>query len=70
MATSGCTFGMATGATFTAVVLVIPLNGFADIDNAQARVTGAFHLSHGSHEGFPFIDTMDSMHEQLFILKL
>jgi hypothetical protein len=66
MATPRSAFSVAAGAAFAAIVLTIPLNGFADIDNAKARITGTFHLSHSSHERPPFIDTIESTYERLF----
>ena len=43
------TFGMAGGTGLAAVVLPRFLDRFAGIDNAQARVTGTFHLSNSCH---------------------
>jgi hypothetical protein len=69
MATTRSAFSMTTGTTLTAVILTILLNGFTDINNAQAGFAGTFHLSHGSHGRFPFIDTIGLTPEQSFTLN-
>jgi hypothetical protein len=70
MTTAGGAFGMTTGTAFTAIVMTIPLNGIADVNDAQARFTSAFHLSHGSHDRSPFIDTIGSILERVFTLNI
>ena len=67
MATAGSAFRMATSTAFAAKVMTFALNGVADINNAQARVAGTFHLSHGSHERTPMVDTIESKTEHLFM---
>ena len=68
MATAGCASRMAIGTAFAAKVMTFLFNGFADINNAQTRVTCTFHLSHGSHERTPIVDTIESKPEHLFML--
>jgi hypothetical protein len=50
MAAACALSGMTIGAGFAAVVLASFLDGAADIDNAQTRFTGTFHLSHSGHD--------------------
>ena len=47
--TAAGTFGMASGAGFAAVILACFFDRFTGVDNAQARVTGTFHLSNSCH---------------------
>ena len=68
MATADSAFGMAIGTACAAKVMAFSLNGFADINNAQARVASTFHLSHGSHKIPPIVDKMESKPEHLFTL--
>lgn len=48
MAAAG-TFGMTVRTSFTAIVVTLFFDGIAGIHNAQARVTGTFHLSNSRH---------------------
>lgn len=48
MATTGA-IGMAIGTGIAAIVVLIFLDSAIDIDNAQTRLAGTFHLSNGSH---------------------
>jgi uncharacterized membrane protein YgaE (UPF0421/DUF939 family) len=43
------TFGMAIGTGIATVVVTLFFNRLTGIDNAQARVTGAFHLGNRGH---------------------
>lgn len=48
MATAG-TFGMTVRTGIAAVVVAFLFDGLAGVHNAQARVTGTFHLSNSRH---------------------
>lgn len=47
--TAAAAVGMAVGTGIRTVVLTAFFNGFAEVDNAQARRTGTFHLGDGGH---------------------
>ena len=40
---------MVVGTGITAIVLTLLFNRLAGVNDAQARVTGTFHLSHSRH---------------------
>jgi hypothetical protein len=52
VAAAGGSFRMLVGAGVAAKVLVVFCDGLASVDNAQARLTGTFHLGNGSHGNF------------------
>jgi hypothetical protein len=47
--TTARTVGMPLSTGFAAIVVRLFFNGLASVNNTQARVTGTFHLSNGSH---------------------
>jgi hypothetical protein len=44
---------MAVGAGVAAKILAILFYGLTGVNNAEARVAGAFHLGNGGHGKFP-----------------
>ena len=65
--TAALTVGVAVSASTGTVCFALFFNGATEVDNAEARRTGAFHLGDGSHFSFSsWVCLSILIYEQIF----
>ena len=68
--TAATAAGVAVSASIGTVCFALFFNGVTEVDNAEARRTGAFHLGDGSHFSFSsWVCLSILIYEQIFRYK-